>query len=278
MGIAQVPVINGIETRPINAGVTWTLRYEWLFYLALPFLAVLARPMRFAGLVLATWVLYFFSSAGWLIREQRFLHFLCGMLAAHLVQHFHAPGRIRALPPGSAGVSPALRVLTGQNTEHLFAQSGEPGQCPDAPHAPQFVRRTWFTAIVFALLAASALGPRNLWGLAISAVTFLCFVFGNDLGRLLTIPGAKVLGTISYSIYLLHGIILHIFLRVVNHFYPIASMGSSSYWVLITVCGILIVLCSAFTYRFVEHPFIELSHTNRLKARIPDHLSVPQHS
>ena len=44
------PDINAVNTVRIN-GVTWTLQYEWVFYLTLPLLVVVVKPSRFALLV-----------------------------------------------------------------------------------------------------------------------------------------------------------------------------------------------------------------------------------
>ena len=43
LGALGEPDINGQSAHLITAGVTWTLRYEWLFYLSLPFFAMAAR-------------------------------------------------------------------------------------------------------------------------------------------------------------------------------------------------------------------------------------------
>ncbi|HCW0214843.1 TPA: acyltransferase, partial [Pseudomonas aeruginosa] len=65
-GAFRTPDINGlVETRRIMAGVTWTLPYEWLFYLCLPALSLLigrrapmtalATTIIIASLILSFW-------------------------------------------------------------------------------------------------------------------------------------------------------------------------------------------------------------------------------
>ena len=43
--ILGTPEINGIDPRIVMAGVTWSLPYEWFFYLALPIIALSVRMM-----------------------------------------------------------------------------------------------------------------------------------------------------------------------------------------------------------------------------------------
>jgi peptidoglycan/LPS O-acetylase OafA/YrhL len=58
LGVIKGPKLNGFEhTEQILAGVTWTLRYEWLFYFSLPLLAWALRKgyrhLPLAGLIVA---------------------------------------------------------------------------------------------------------------------------------------------------------------------------------------------------------------------------------
>ncbi|MEH6349797.1 acyltransferase family protein [Pseudomonas sp. 3JA] len=81
------PDLNGLlGTRYIHAGVTWTLPYEWFFYLFLPFVALLIGnrpPVKY--LYLAAIALYVFDIYGY-SRDFGWL-FLGGMAAAVLVRY-----------------------------------------------------------------------------------------------------------------------------------------------------------------------------------------------
>lgn len=81
------PDLNGLMgTRYIHAGVTWTLPYEWFFYLFLPFVAlVIGRRPPIKYLVLAAVAMYIFHSYGY-SRDFGWL-FLGGMGAAILVRY-----------------------------------------------------------------------------------------------------------------------------------------------------------------------------------------------
>jgi peptidoglycan/LPS O-acetylase OafA/YrhL len=95
-------------------------------------------------------------------------------------------------------------------------------------------------------------------------------VYGNNLFGLLKMPAAKFLSTISYSIYLLHGIVLYFGLHIVNIVYPIQSLSPFLFWLVILLTGLLVVLISAVTYRFIEHPYIE-----RIKPKKKESTSIP---
>ncbi len=79
--------LNGLtDTYQLIAGVTWSLRYEWWFYLSLPLLAVLLkRRIQMPWSVLALINVALFGSA-WLLRVELALPFLGGVAAAYAVQ------------------------------------------------------------------------------------------------------------------------------------------------------------------------------------------------
>jgi len=77
-GFMETGALNGVaEAHHVNA-VYWTLAYEWVFYVALPFLALFARS-RAGGLALGAAVLVFGTQAPIVY------NFLFGALAAWLV-------------------------------------------------------------------------------------------------------------------------------------------------------------------------------------------------
>ncbi len=106
-------------------------------------------------------------------------------------------------------------------------------------------------AAVFMFPTAFALAP-----VVLLFVFFLFVVGGNSLFGLLASRPAKLLGTISYSIYLTHCIVLYALIFVVNMYLPIGSMALDLYWIVVAAVAAICVLISATTYRYVEHPFI----------------------
>ena len=69
------------------------------------------------------------------------------------------------------------------------------------------------------------------------------------------IAAAKVLGTISYSIYLTHCIALFVTVHAVDRLAPMQTLDGGAYWLLAALAAAGCVLLSAFT--FARHqPFL----------------------
>ncbi|HZR69963.1 MAG TPA: acyltransferase [Burkholderiales bacterium] len=200
--------VNGVQNAHYIEAVYWTLAYEWVFYLALPFLGLFVRPLAFIAL------LGVFGLYG--LREPVTLSFAFGAVAAVVLR----TGALAELLP-----------------------------------------RSWLGLVPLACLAAVFALP-SAFGFAPGALLFVFFVFvvhGNSLFGLLASAGARLLGTVSYSIYLVHCIVLFVVMRIVDAHGPIATIGPLGYWFFAGLAGVLAVLVSAITYRYVEHPFLATS-------------------
>lgn len=204
-GFMETGELNGVrDARYINA-VYWTLAYEWMFYVALPFLAVFARWPRNVALIGAVLV---FGTQNPIV-----FNFLFGAIAATLVHH------------GKLGAALGSR---------------------------------WLAPLPIAALVLYFLVP-DMHGLLQAAALFAFFIFvvrGYSLFGLLRTGPAKVLGTISYSIYVTHCIVLFATVRAVDGLVPIGSLSPLAYWLLAALAAAACVLLSACTYRYVEHPFL----------------------
>ena len=119
----------------------------------------------------------------------------------------------------------------------------------------------WLTPVPLACLAAvfTLHSPYGIAPAALLLVFFLFVVHGNSLFGLLASNGARLLGTVSYSIYLIHCITLFVVMRSINAYLPIAGMSLVEYWSWAGCAALLAVVLSSITYRFVEHPFIHRS-------------------
>lgn len=211
-GLTTITNFNGYDIIPINAGIHWTLHYEWVFYLLLPLIALLHKNKygKIASILVLVGFLSLPDRGYWAI-------FLFGIIAAYVVHYY--------------------------------------------PKISFFKKYSW--TAVFPLLGLVAVyfiqyKPYSYSQYLVSLLVFLCFVYGNNLFGLLKMPAAKFLSTMSYSIYLLHGIVLYFFLNGINLVYPVASLGPWVYWVVVFFASIFVIIISAVTYRFIEHPFIEM--------------------
>jgi peptidoglycan/LPS O-acetylase OafA/YrhL len=229
------PDINGyVGTAFILAGVTWTVFVEWLFYGSLRLMAPLARggrtPRFVAGglllLCLPALTIGALPSAGSPTHPTLALvvgalawvlaSFLLGMLSAWLIRHDGA-NRLRERLPEWVASLLALACL-----------------------AAVFL---WFPHMV---------GPVQ--------VVLLWFFFhlvcsGSTLFGLLATRAARRMSTVSYSIYLLQGIVLTVIFAIppVRDF---AMAGAMQYWLVGTLCALLLVAASVVSYRLVEKPGI----------------------
>jgi peptidoglycan/LPS O-acetylase OafA/YrhL len=212
-GFLDTGALNGMaDARYINA-VYWTLAFEWMFYIALPFLALFARGWR--ALVLVAAVIVFGLPAPIVFS------FLFGAAAAFIVH----------------------RRLLGDLFGNLL------GNRWSSP---------WLTIAPLAALGAYFLLPAG-YGLPQTVLLFGFFLFvvhGASLFGLLRTRSAKVLGTISYSIYLTHCIALFVTVHAVDRLAPMKTLDAPAYWLLAALAAAGCVLLSALTYRYVEYPFL----------------------
>lgn len=211
LGLITTTSVNHISVIPINAGIHWTLSFEWGFYLILPILAVALRSKKtfLMALPLAFFALSSPDRGYWAI-------FFFGIMAAHI---YKAYPRVAFFSKPISSLVPILGII----------------------------------AVYFV-----SYKPYSITQYFISLVVFLSFVYGADLFGLLKTEVAKFLGTISYSIYLLHGIVLFGVLHSVDYFYPIISLSSIEFWSLILFSGFVVIFVSAITYRYIEYPFIKM--------------------
>lgn len=202
--------INGMKgTERINAGVLWTLAYEWKFYLGLPLLALFARGWKFLIVIFSFLTIYLFVPS-----ERITFNFMLGMLVAHLTERGDRRGALRSRSATVVALACGLALLL-----------------------PLGNWRVW-------------LEPPLLFTL------FMIIAHGNGLFGLLTQPAAKYLGTVSYSIYLLHGIFLYVALQLLDRFTPVSHMNAAEYWLAITGIGTAIVIGCGLSYRFIEYPLL----------------------
>ncbi|EXB84574.1 acyltransferase family protein [Acinetobacter baumannii 299505] len=86
------------------------------------------------------------------------------------------------------------------------------------------------------------------------AVIFSFIVSGYSFG-ILNHKGLKVLGEISYSIYLIHGLVLYTIFTVIN-IVDLKTISLEKYYSFFLPTALLVTIVSLFTYKFIECPFL----------------------
>ncbi len=92
----------------------------------------------------------------------------------------------------------------------------------------------------------------------IIALIFTLIACGNDVFGLLKNQSLKLLGNISYSTYLLHGIVLFITFKTILVGNEFQNLSSNTFALVIVILTPIIVVISYLTYIFIEKPFINL--------------------
>lgn len=210
--VAGDPDLNGIsQSWIIIAGVTWTLRYEWIFYLLLPLLAwaVTSRPpVGYVALGLLTLL-----AANLLTLDYSILAaFLGGMTAAVLVRH------------------EKVRVIASTRLSTLVAVA-----C--------------VAAVVLIFPTAFDLMP-----LLLLTVAFILVAGGNTLFGLFASHTARVLGEMTYSIYLLHGLMLFLVFHFGFDPTQAATLSAVEHWLVIGLCTPFLIALSFLTFLGIESP------------------------
>lgn len=234
-------VIPWFQTPPLR-GVLWSLPVEAMFYVFLPFLMLLATRMRsftavFFALVVLT-VLFriviinasFFQDKGTFLYSffGRMDQFSLGVLAAYFcLKH-----------PPSARRGTWLMIGTLIATMLFINFIGKRGNMFANRDSVYYFFQT-VIGILAALLIYSAASPSHLAKI----------LFGNRL--------MIFIGTISYSIYLWHTVILDVFCTL-----PIYQKMVPDNRLLLTSLATfpIIFILSFFSYLFVERPFLSIRH------------------
>ena len=87
-------------------------------------------------------------------------------------------------------------------------------------------------------------------------IAFVLIACGNTLFGLLTNATSRRLGQISYSIFILHGLLLFLTFGLLLRDVQIRSMSALGHWTVIAVISVVLVLLSSITYHYIEVPFI----------------------
>ncbi|MEI7295341.1 acyltransferase [Paraburkholderia tropica] len=157
------------------------------------------------------------------------------------------------------GVGACITLFSPIEVEWYFIAGGAAAMAMRIPTVPYLCQSKVASTFVLACTAAVMYWQPLVYtpgGAALLFMPFLIIAGGNTLFGLLTSKAARLLGLLSYSIYLLHNWVLYLASRLVNHYVPVASLRHTTY-VGFGACVVgITVLLAALTYRFVEFPAI----------------------
>jgi peptidoglycan/LPS O-acetylase OafA/YrhL len=226
-GVASV---NGADTSRIIAGVTWTLAMEWGFYLMLPFLGWFSRAARrlipmalvFGGVWLVAKVLA--------LSLAHFPHLLPGIFTIEEVAKFML-----------IGFGGGIAVATFQS-KLKFVSRLSPARA---------------SSLLLVLYLAFLFVPVNKdYGEIFLLCGFAMVVQGTNLFGLITSRGVRLLGIVSYPIYVVHGMVYYLAARIRGGMHPVPLR---EYIPETLLCMAIVVLVATAVHFAVERPTMLIS-------------------
>lgn len=207
--------LNGVEnTYLINAGVAWSLPYEWMFYFLLPLLALFFKVKTNYKALVAFTIAFIVIVTLNKSSLKNFIPFLGGMLCSILFQ--------KKDHPFLKGTLAALMALGLMALSVYFFNSG-----------------------------------KKIIPVLCSTFLFATTVAGNSYFGLLSSAFSRKFGQITYSFYLLHGIVLFIAFKFITGYGTAKTFSHTTHWLVVAACIFPIVLCSQLCYKYIELPFIK---------------------
>jgi peptidoglycan/LPS O-acetylase OafA/YrhL len=222
LGVFNLRDINNyVNGGQVLAYVTWSLRFEWLFYFSLPLLAIVASQgklhLPFAVTALAI-------SLGYLL----------------------VFGRPAVIAPDSVCVALFIVGMTSGS----LARNDMAAKIPNSIASVLVGLLICFVFIAFS--SSQNAGATLLLGAVFYLIASGCSFFG-----LLTSRPARRLGDVSYGIYLLQGLIF----TAVFAIGPMRDFALSSplgHWSIVLLCGTLLVIAATAAHVGIERTGIEL--------------------
>lgn len=208
-----------VDTGIFIARVEWSLRYEWLFYAALPISAFIFRSTK---------------------------HHLIGLIAGVVIL-----GGISFLDPLHRIAPKHCASFFGGIIAAYFISSSS----PYILKIQAFMRQTVIGGATWILLFILLFFVSNIHSLgAFCLMTFIfCgIVAGNTLAHSLTFAPILWLGEISYSVYLVHGLVLWFFCQYIFHALSPTNLDPVIFLLCSAATSIGAVCVASATYLFIE--------------------------
>lgn len=249
--LANVLFLPGIfDITPIIL-VAWSLSYEFLYYLFLPAFALLTgfahwNPRARVRLIVCATAVLLIGLGLFDPKHSQLVMFPVGILVYEFVQRGKSAGSI----------STPVEVLLGTLFIVTVVLSGYLSQ----PSRPLWLPQSAEGAAIMRIAAL---------GISISLLTFCCFHWNGLLRRAFSWAPLRYWGNISYSYYLLHGLVLHASVLALAKLFPQATNSAVLFWGLMPVALAVTILASSVLFALVEKPFSLRAPRSHLQTQSP---------
>lgn len=125
-----------------------------------------------------------------------------------------------------------------------------------------------YTVLAILLLSLSVYffnGGRKPIQIVISSIVFLIIATGNNFFGILSSAFSRKFGQITYSLYLLHGILLFIIFYFIIGFERAKLLTDTEFWLIIIASIFPLILICQLTFKYIELPLMSLSKKNKTK-------------
>lgn len=224
LGILPLPDINNrMVTMMILLGVVWTLQYEWFFYGVLPFIAWFARN-RSRSLIFVCTVLILFPIIS------LFMHDYPTIKQVLTIFFMFFCGMLCA----------SLQQYIKRIPLNSFVQS-------------------MIVVIVMIYIFSVYSSDRGYTATALVTIVFFFIVYNCSVFGVLKLKASQRMGEISYSLYLLQGIVFH-WVYASDFIRSYILRGAIEFWSIMTLICTLILLFAICVHYALEKPGIKMGY------------------
>ncbi len=208
----------------VNSGVVWSLPYEWLFYFSLPIISLFILKAKPPYLYIAVSIAFIYNFYFDVFQEQPwyryFLYcFMGGAVAPILLKFTSLSEKIK--------------------TSYSIYASG--------------------IIILCLYLIGTYENTENVSCIIVITIMFTLIALGASLFGLLKNPVLKFLGEISYSTYLLHGMVLFTPFYFIYGLDRVRNFTPLQFCLIVFALTPILVFLSFLGFKFIEKPFMEKS-------------------
>lgn len=214
--IIGMPDINGFTDARLIGGVAWSLVYEWLFYLSLPVLALTLNGRVKVGVLIIS-MLLLMTIIYFSEYKFKLVHVLSFVMGG--VALFICNNKVLK----KLAVSKAGSLLT-------------------------------VAAVIAALNFSSDSFSLSL--ILFTSIAFTMICSGSDIFGILKLSCTRILGESTYSIYLLHQVILYSVLKLFLGVDLLKQISEIDFWIIIFFVVVVTIMISHVTYKYIELPWV----------------------